>query len=185
MTLKHPPSKWLGILLLVLLPWLASAQSKEYQIKAAFLFNFAQFVQWPAAAFADTNAPFRIGILGEDPFGSALAETVQGESIDNHKIIITRSQHLEDLQACQMIFIGKSEKSRVPEVLTALDSKPILKVGETPGFVEHGGSINFYLDGNKVRFEICPDKARVDGLKISSQLLSVGKIVEARKEDKP
>jgi YfiR/HmsC-like len=170
--------------LLAFAPWNAQAQTKEYQIKAAFLFNFAQFVEWPANAFASTNAPFCIGVLGDDPFGAALDETVQGETIDNRKIIVRRARQAGDLKNCQMIFVSKSEKKHVAEILSEMDSKPILTVSEVDGFARQGGIINFYLDGTKVRFEIDPSAARSDGLKISSQLLSLGKIVQPAKEEK-
>jgi YfiR/HmsC-like len=170
--------------LLLFAPWNAPAQSNEYQIKAAFLYNFAQFVEWPPAAFASTTAPFYIGVLGKDPFGKALDETVQGETIGNRKIIIQRSQQLAGLKSCQVIFISQSEKEHAAKILSELDSKPVLTVSEIAGFDQLGGIINFYLEGTKVRFEINPTAARHDGLKISAQLLSLGKIVQSAKEDK-
>jgi hypothetical protein len=184
MPIKNFIGRWFCILLLLVAPIGAQAQSKEYQIKAAFLYNFAQFVDWPATAFADSAAPFYIGILGDDPFGAALDETIQGEAINNHKIIVVRSQNVADLKNCEMIFVSKSEKKHVTEILSDLDSKPILKVSEVDGFAQDGGSINFYLEGTKVRFEINPSATQSDGLKISSQLLSLGKIVASAKEDK-
>jgi hypothetical protein len=153
-------------------------ESKEYQLKAAFLFNFAQFVQWPSDSFSNAGAPFNIGILGDDPFGAALEETIQGETIDNHKLIVHRSQSLEDLEDCQLIFICKSEEAHMSEILSKLGSKPILTVSEVESFAQNGGDIDFYLSGGKVRFEINPQSAQRSGLKISSQLLSLGKIVK-------
>jgi len=158
------------------------AASKEYQIKAAFLFNFAQFVEWPTNAFTSTDAPFSIGILGDDPFGKALDATVQGESVQNRKLTIQRSRRLEDLQNCQVIFISKSEKSRLSEILPKLNARSILTVSELPGFAGSGGVINFYLEGAKVRFEINPAVAQRERLKISSQLLNLGKIIESNPE---
>jgi YfiR/HmsC-like len=184
MRFKKNTVHWLCAFILAMLTCGVQAQSKEYQIKAAFLFNFAQFVDWPSAAFAKTNAPFYIGVLGDDPFGAALDATIQDEAIDNHKIIVERSQNIEDLKNCQMIFVSKSEKGRVVKILSELDSKPILTVSEVEGFAQHGGGINFYLAGTKVRFEINPDAAQSDGLRISAQLLSLGKIVQSAKEDK-
>ena len=162
-----------------------ASATKEYQVKAAFLYNFAQFVEWPSNTFANAEAAFGIGILGDDPFGKALDETVRGESIQNHRLIIQRSQRIEDLQACQIIFISKSEKGRVAEILSKLGARKILTVSELQGFASRGGVINFYLEGNKVRFEINPATAQREGLKISSQLLNLGKIIEPapRKEE--
>jgi len=184
MPLQKLIRKSLGIFLclLALTPRPACAQSREYQIKAAFLFNFAQFIEWPAGTYVATNAPFSIGILGDDPFGAALDDTVQGETIANHKLIVRRSRQIADLADCQMIFVSKSEKKRLAEILSALDSRPVLTVSEVEGFTRSGGGINFYLDGSKVRFEINPAAAQNDGLKISSQLLSLGKIVPTAKE---
>ena len=155
----------------------ARAQSKEYQIKAAFLFNFAQFVQWPATAFTEADAPFCIGILGDDPFGTALEETIQGETVNRHKLLVRHAQRFEDLEDCQLIFVSKSEEGNLADIFSKLDSKPILTVSEIDSFAENGGAINFYLQGNKVRFEINPGSAQRGGLKISSQLLSLGKVI--------
>ena len=168
--------------LLLFLPREAAAQTKEYQVKAAFLFNFAQFVEWPDGTYASTNVPFCIGVLGDDPFGAALDQIVQGESIGSHKLTVLHSRQVADFKNCQMIFISKSEKGHLAKILSALDSRPVLTVSEVDGFARSGGDINFYLDGTKVRFEINPTAAQNGGLKISSQLLSLGKIVTTAKE---
>jgi hypothetical protein len=152
-------------------------ESREYQLKAAFLFNFAEFVKWPSDSFTNPDAPFCIGILGDDPFGSALEETIQGETINNHRLTVVRSQQIEDLKDCQMIFVCRSEEGHVGEVLSQLDSKPILTVSDAENFAQNGGDIDFYLSDGKVRFEINPQSAQRCRLKISSQLLSLGKIV--------
>jgi hypothetical protein len=147
---------------------------KEYQVKAACLFNFAQFVEWPAAAFPDADAPIRIGVLGDDPFGAALEETVRGETVRNRKLVIQRSHRVADLKNCHVLFISKSEKKRVAEILSQLSSSDVLTVSEVESFARRGGIINFYLAGKKVRFEINPDAAKRKGLKVSAQLLELG-----------
>jgi hypothetical protein len=152
--------------------------SREYQIKAAFLFNFAQFVKWPGDSFTSADAPFCIGILGDDPFGSTLEQITRGEAIDNHRLTVVRAQRIEDLKACQMIFVSRSEGDHLEQILSQLDSKPILTVSEVNSFAHNGGDIGFYLMDGKVRFEINPQSARRCGLKISSQLLNLGKVVE-------
>jgi hypothetical protein len=176
------------LILFVLLPGggisLPAQTTKEYQIKAAFLLNFIQFVEWPSGVFTNDAEPFRIGILGENPFGAALEETVQGEAVNNRKIIIQHAQRISELKDCQMIFISKSEKGRMGEILAEVDSGPVLTVSEMEGFAQSGGVINFYLQDKKVRFEINPTAARRGGLKVSSQLLSLGKIVQPSKEGK-
>ena len=164
---------------LLLLRSRPARQSKEYQIKAAFLLNFTQFVEWPAAAFSGPDAPLCIGVLGDDPFGSALEETVRDEKVRNHKLTVRRAQRVEELTGCQMVFVSKSENKHVPEILAKLDSHPVVIVGDVEGFARQGGTINFYLDQNKVRFEINAQAAKQNGLKISSQLLALGKIVDS------
>lgn len=153
------------------------APFKEYEVKAACLFNFGQFVEWPAAAFAATNSPLGIGVLGADPFGEYLNQIVQNETIKGRKVTIQSSRRVEDLLSCHVLFISKSEKGRLPQILAALGNTSVLTVGEVEGFAERGVMINFYLQGNKVRFEINPTAAQRQGLKISSQLLKLGKIV--------
>jgi len=181
---RHLPSLLLLFLVLstgMLGPETARAQSdgnREYQIKAAFLFNFVQFVRWPETAFPSSDAPFYVGVLGDDPFGSVLDDTVQGETINGHRLMVIRSPRIEELKDCQMIFVCRSEGSRVDAILSQLNSRPILTVSEIENFADKGGDINFYLSSDKVRFEINPRAARQCGLKISSQLLSLGKIVE-------
>lgn len=154
--------------------------SKEYQVKAACIYNFIQFVEWPTNAFAATNATFQIGVLGAAPFGSALDQTVQGESTRNRKIAVKYSQRADDLRDCQLVFICKSEKSLVEDILQKFAGRKVLTVSELPGFCRSGGMINFYLEGNKVRFEINRGAAQSEDLKVSSQLLSLGKVVDSK-----
>ena len=184
---RPPGSRWqrfLFGLLLFLFSFNAGGlsraeDSKEYQLKAAFLYNFAQFVKWPSDSFASADAPFTIGILGDDPFGSALEATIQGEAIDNHKLRVVRGQNFADLKECQLIFICKSEQRKIDDILSGLGAHPVLTVSEVSGFARQGGIIAFYQDGKKVRFEINPAVAQKSGLKLSSQLLGLGRIVGA------
>jgi hypothetical protein len=169
---------WVWVCLLSFAPVPARAESREYQIKAAFLVNFMQFVTWPSNAFANDDAPFCIGVLGDDPFGPALDQTVQGETVNHHKIVVQRRRRIEDCKNCQMVFVSRSEEKNLPVILAKLDSGPVLTVSEMRGFARRGGIINFYLEGNKVRFEINPAVAQRDKLKMSAQLLSLGRIVE-------
>jgi hypothetical protein len=170
----------LVLLLNFLDPPLAMAQSgnvREYQIKAAFLFNFMQFVRWPDSAFAGSGGLLAIGVLGDDPFGPTLDETVQGQVIDGRQLTIIRSQQVADVKDCQVIFVCRSEAGHLADILSQIGSRPVLLVSEVPGFAEEGGDIDFYLSNGKVRFEVNPQSARQQGLQISSQLLALGKIV--------
>jgi len=160
-----------------------SGVSKEYQIKAAFLFHFAQFVEWPSMNSTNANDPFVIGVLGENPFGNALDEIVKGETIGNRKITVQYSRRAEDLKNCQIVFVCKSEKRRLSRILKELNGRNILTVGECDGFAELGGVINFYIENDKVHFEINPDDAAREKLKISAQLFRLGKIVKTTPSD--
>jgi hypothetical protein len=165
-------------------PLALNAQSKEYQIKAAFVYNFAQFVLWPPGAFTNSAQPFQIGVLGENPFGKSLEETVQGETIKGHPITIVQSTHVEKLAGSQIIFVSKSATAHLDDLFQKLDSKPVLTISEDPNFIQHGGIINLTRDGGKIHFEINPDAAEKNGLKLGSELLSVGKVVHSNSATK-
>ncbi len=177
----HPFVSWFAaaVLLLALVCAPASAQppAREYQVKAVFLFNFLQFVEWPKDAFDNPRAPVRIGVLGEDPFGAALDAAVRGETIDHRPLVVRRSNRIEDLEDCHMLFVGGDLRHRLEGVLSRLSSQPILTVSEIDGFARHGGVIAFYQDGKKVRFEINIAAARHHRLKLSSELLSLGRVI--------
>lgn len=151
------------------------AQPSEYQVKAALVFAFAKFVEWPPAAFEDAQSPFFIGVLGENPFGSDLEQFVRDKTLHNHAITIKECRTLEEAKKCHVLFISTSEKKRLPEVIEGLGGTPVLTVGETENFVKSGGAINFFREGNKFRFEINDTAARKAGLKIDSKLLGLGK----------
>ncbi|HSY17176.1 MAG TPA: YfiR family protein [Candidatus Acidoferrales bacterium] len=168
----------LGILLLSLLTaGNVMGQSKEYQIKATFIFNFAQFIDWPPAAFTGTNAPFCIGILGDDPFGKYLDETVQGEKIDGHPLVVQRYHHVEEATNCQVLFISRSETKRLKDDFASLKSQSILTVGEVEGFCKDGGAIRFVTEQNKIHFRISPDTVKNASLTASSKLLRLAEII--------
>ncbi|MCD6049875.1 MAG: YfiR family protein, partial [Verrucomicrobia bacterium] len=136
-------SRSIGLFLcwLMLTPFMAKAQSKEYQVKAAFLLNFTKFVEWQAAALPEGPEPFCIVILGDDPFGQTLDATLQGETVKGHKMVIHRVQRLSDVKECHLLFISKSEKGRVSAILTELKDRPVLTVSEVDDFAERGGHI--------------------------------------------
>ena len=156
----------------------------EYEIKAAFLLRFANYVTWPPEAFAEPETPVTIGILGKDPFGAVLDRAVEGESLGVRRFRILRSLKLDDLKGSHILFVCRSEADRATRILDGLAGFPVLTVSEIPRFAENGGILNFYLDGNKVRFEVNPEAATRVELKISSKLLKLGKIVEDEREKK-
>jgi hypothetical protein len=151
--------------------------AKEYQVKATFLYQFAHFVTWPAAAFPDAHTPITIGILGDDPFGSALEDAVEGEVIDGRTFTIKRFKRAEETIDSHVLFVSKSEREHVGQILAAVQGKSILTVGETETFARQGGIINFITVDNKVRYEINLEAAKRAHLDISSKVLSLAKIV--------
>ena len=158
----------------------ASAASSEYLIKAGFIYNFAQLVQWPSAAFSQADSPIVIGILGTDPFGTSIDRVVENKKLDGHNLIVKRlrwSKDLRDLTECNILFISSSEKEHIADVINMVKWLPILTIGETPGFAARGGIINLTLEDNKVRFEVNIGAAKQANLNISSRLLALAKIV--------
>jgi hypothetical protein len=145
----------------------------EYQVKAAFLFNFAKFVNWPPHKFNEPDSPLIIGIVGDDPFGGLLEEAVQGNRINDRSVTIQHIATMEELRKCHIIFVCRSESDRLGSILNEVRGDNVLTVGETDKFISKGGMINFVMVGDRVRFEINNSAARHAGLKISSQLSSV------------
>jgi len=171
-------------LLLLLLGILPAAPSSagprlthEYDLKAAFLFHFAQFVQWPPEALPEKNTPLTIGILGEDPFGKSLDEIVANESVGGHKLLVRRFQRLNQADSCHILFISSSEKGRMDEVLSRVNRRSILTVGETKDFAQRSGIIGFVVAEKRLRLAVNLAAANVARLRISSKLLRQSEIV--------
>ena len=156
--------------------------SREYQIKAAFLFNFAQFVTWPPDAFTNAAAPFRIGILGEDPFGAFLDETVRNEKVNGHPLVVQRYRSAKDIKDCQILFVSRSESRRVKRILADLKDRNILTVGDMEDLVESGGIIRFSTEKNKIHFQVNLEAAKNANLTISSKMLRLAEIVTPEKD---
>lgn len=153
------------------------AATSEYDVKAAFLFHFAQFVEWPSDAFQDVNSPLRYCTIGEDSFRGALDDTLKGKSVAKHPLVVQHLTGKEQIAGCQILFIGVSEKKRLEEELTSTNGHPVLSVGETEHFTNDGGVIGFFMENNKVRFNINLEAAERAKLKISSRLLLLAKNV--------
>lgn len=156
------------------------ASPTEYEVKAAFLYNFARFVEWPAEALHDPGAPFVIAILGRDPFGSVLDETVAGKTVAGRPIEVHRVPRADDARDAQIVFVSPSERPNMAAILKALERPGVLTVGDTDGFATQGGAINFTVQARRVRFEINPSVAEQAGLKMSSQLLKLATLVPGR-----
>lgn len=159
---------------------LQTGQAPEYQVKAVFLFNFAQFVDWPAEAVADSAAPLVIGILGDDPFGGFLDATVRGEHVGARPLHLRRYGKVEDIETCDILFISRSEGKRMRTILASLKDRPILTVSDADRFAERGGMIRLVTDKHHIRLQVNLEAAQGAHLTISSKLLRVAEIVTPR-----
>ena len=157
----------------------------EYQVKAAFLFNFAKFVEWPPSTFSDAAAPLRICVFGRNPFGEELRNITKEKTVNGHKLEVSQVLDFEVARTCQILFIASSEMSRLKQILESLRGTDALTVADTKGFVEQGGMINFVLENSRVQFEVNRKAAEQAGLKISSKLLSVAKLVVNQEPEQP
>lgn len=155
----------------------AQGMANEYQVKAAFLYNFAKFVEWPDGTFANSTSALTVCVLGKDPFGKVLDDAILGKRIAEHPAILARGKRIQDLPECQIIFVSASDSPQLPEILRALHGRKALVVGETENFAGSGGAIQFVLEANRVRFAINTDAADRAGLKVSSKLLALATIV--------
>jgi hypothetical protein len=153
-------------------------QIDEYQVKAAFIYNFAKFIQWPSHTFENANEPIGICILGHDPFGHSLEDTVDGRSIEGHALVVRHIAGIKQVTGCQILFIGSAENRHPLPTLAEIRTPGILTIGESDASGAIGVIINFRLDGDKVRFDINLEAAGRENLKISSRLLSLAHIVE-------
>jgi hypothetical protein len=148
----------------------------EYDVKAAFLYTFAQFTDWPAEAFAGPNTPLIIGIVGEDPFGRILDDTMKGEAIHGRPTLIRRFQRGEDFGSCHVLFVGSSERRQLAQILAALKGSSALTISDIDRFAYFGGIVTLSMEGARVRFEINLRAAEQARLKFSSKLLKLAKI---------
>jgi hypothetical protein len=155
----------------------AAQSATEYQVKAAFLFNFAKFVEWPPSSFHDGSAPLQICVLGRDPFGEVLREITREKTVNGHKLEVRGVVDLQVARACHILFIAFSERTRLKQIFEALQGSYALTVGDAKDFAEQGGMINFVLQDDRVQFEVSRTAVEQSGLKISSKLLAVAKVV--------
>jgi hypothetical protein len=158
---------------------LHAAALQEYQVKAVFLFNFTQFVDWPPAVFNDAHEPIAICVLGKDPFGSYLDDAVSGERVDNRPLVVRRYMRSDELDSCRILFISQSEAGQLDSIIARARELRALTVSDVSGFGERGGMVSFVTEDNRVRLRINLDAAKAVGLTISSKLLRVAELVGA------
>lgn len=170
----------LVLVTLVFAPERSAAQSED-QVKAAFLLNFARYVEWPGAAFPAADAPVQICVIGTDGFRQVVANTTDGKLVHERPVTARAIQSAEEAADCHVLYVGGEALSGAAgaRALAKLRASNLLIVGDRKGFAEKGGIANFYRAGNKIRFEVNPDFANEAGLKISSKLLRLARIVGA------
>jgi len=152
----------------------AQYQHTEYEVKAAYLYQFGRFVRWPS----NSGSGFSICILGYDPFGSLLDSTVEGETVDGKRLSVRRISSAPQAADCRILFISSSEQRRLGSILAALAGQPVLTVSDLPDFCDHGGMIQFVVEGERVRFAVNRDAAERANLTFSSDLLRVAMLVK-------
>jgi hypothetical protein len=175
---------WLLPLFLLLTTWLGHGQtvSREYQLKAVFLFHFAQFTEWPTNAFTNRQAPIVIGVLGDDPFGTALEDTVRGETVNHRKLVVEHYSRVEDVKDCHILFLAASESRHLERILDTLKGRPILTVADLESAGSRSVMIRFVQESNKLRLRINRDAVAGAGLTVSSKLLRASEVVSSGRE---
>lgn len=168
---------WATALALVAPATHADTHDLEYRVKAAFLFNFTRFVDWPPGTYAAMDAPLEICVIGSDPFGQNLDQAVAGKLSSSHPLKARRIRQASEAEGCEILFLPAAEQARQRELLSALNGRPILTVGESPDFIQDGGMIHFLLVDGKIRFVINQRMIELAKLTVSSKLLSVAHAV--------
>lgn len=166
-------------LLIMCSTYFASSQSSvpvEYQVKAVFIFNFTQFVDWPSSSFASEQSPLIIGVLGENPFGSYLEETVKGETVSGHPLIVQYYKNVTDIKTCHVLFINSNETKVIDTVLSNLKGSNILTITNNYDNSKQDEVIRFFIRNHKTGFQINSDAAKNASLNMSSKLLNVATI---------
>lgn len=176
-----PTASWLLRLAIALMLLSSSAHSQagtatEYQVKAAFLYNFAKFVEWPTEAFSQPSAPFHLCVFGDDPFEGELERIVREKTIGGRPLRVLQPKRADRARGCHILFVASSDRKKVRSLLEALSGSTTLTVGDTSEFTRLGGMINFLVEGGRVRFEINPEAAQENRLRISAKLLSLARI---------
>ena len=152
----------------------------EYRVKAAFIYNFAKFVEWPPQVFKTAKDPITVCVLGQNPFGNALEEAVRGKTVEGRAFIVRQLPGEQAATGCQILFVSSSERNRLHSILSDIKTTGVLTVGDTETFASEGGVINFRIDAGAVRLQVNVDAADQAKLRISSKLLSLAQIVKSK-----
>lgn len=182
--IRAPSTCWRILALVFFIVTYASSRNaqaqvlNEYEAKAAFLFNFVKFVEWPTQAFADDSSPLIIGVVGDDGSSGVIEQVIAGKTANGRRLVVKRFSNFRTLTYCHMVFVRSSERNRIRQTLAAA-GPGALTVGETEGFAQWGGIINFTIVDGKLRLEINQTSAERAGLKISAKLLSLARVIRS------
>ena len=177
--------RFLLLLLLLVIPAASTslgqgAPSRENQVKAAFIYNFAQFVEWPDDAFPGNGAPFVIGILGDGALHATLEQALKGKTAGGREFAVRNYRTVADIQRCHILFVGAAEQGRAGEVIQRVARQGTLTVGDFDGFTAQAGVVRFLTEDNKLRFEVNVEAANDEHLRVSSKLLKLARIYNKR-----
>ncbi len=180
--------RWLRTLMVAaVLGWAAPPAPAQmvtplaYRVKAAFVYNFALFVEWPQATLGPEHQSVVVGIVGDDPLATEL-EQVDGKRIGTRTLRVTRLDTQQEFVGCHILYVGASERERLPAILERAAAHHVLTVGDMARFIDKGGMIGFIIEGESVRFEVCLARAQRAGLKLSAKLLQVARLVDCGKD---
>lgn len=148
-------------------------RAAEYEVKAAFIYNFARYVEWPSSAFAGPTDPIRLCILGDDPFGEIVDRTLRGKTVAQHPFVVLRIEEIEKTRGCHIVFVSRAESERLGAVLAAVHGRPVMTIVDVEGAVQRGAILNFVLRDGRVRFAVNTGSAQRSGLSLSSQLVKL------------
>lgn len=172
---------WISLFLLAAGP--SGAQvSREYRLKAVFLFHFAQFAEWPQESLGDTNEPFVICVLGTDPFGPVLEEVVRGETVHGRKLTVERHRRVEDIKRCHILFISQSENRQLERIVETLKGRPVLTVSDLEGAAYRGVMIRLVTESNRIRLRVNLEAVKNSKIVLSSKLLRVAEIIASEEK---
>lgn len=177
---NRPRAPWFSVLVFLLLAWpgpsapasgKAPRSAPEYNVKAAYILLFIRYVTWPSGSFAAPDTPITVGILGWDPFGKVLDETLEGMSVNGRRLEPRRLDDVNGARNCHVVFMARDEQSRLAGWVRELGNRPILTIAESPEAIAAGAMVNFILEGNTIRFEIGRTAAEKSGMRIASPMM--------------
>jgi hypothetical protein len=157
-------------------PSLTCAGPREYDVKAAFIYNFTQFVEWPNAASAGDDAPFVVAVMGHDPFDGALEQILTNKFVGKRPIVIKHFDSAADVGPCQLLFVPATLDDSLRAILDNVGKAQVLTIGESEAFMAAGGGIRLFLEDGKMRFQINPETLDAATLKASAKLLKLARI---------